>query len=363
MSTATPDVPGSRTRRYIIVGAGAIGAILAAQFEGAGIRSVLVARGENLAVIREHGLTVRRPASTDVVPLEVVGSAAEVRLTADDVLVIATKAQDAEAALAEWAWQPVEAAIRDVSESASGLGADATAGSAAGVPTQTPQAHRMLGADLPVLTFQNGLSTEDAALRRFSKVYGVSIGIAASHLSPGIVVSPSFPVVGSIWLGRYPDQRDEVQDEFVADLVGAGYDAQSVSNVSEWKARKLLVNAANGLDVLAGDDEDRRVARKRLIAETRAVFEAAGVAVVQDAPRFSLAVQEVPGHTSGRLSTWQSFARGASSEVDYLNGEIVLIARKAGIDAPLNERLQRLLGSQAALSEAPGTHTLSELLA
>ncbi|QWT24827.1 ketopantoate reductase family protein [Subtercola sp. PAMC28395] len=349
-------------RRYIIVGAGAIGAILAAQFEGAGIRSVLVARGENLAAIREHGLTVRRPASTDVVRLDVACSPGEVNLTTDDVIVIATKSQDAEAALAEWAWQPVEAAVPANSDPTAGLGAVAIAGPGDGAGTEPP-VQRMLGADLPVLTFQNGLSTEDAALRRFSKVYGVSIGIAASHLSPGIVVSPSYPVVGSVWLGRYPDQHDEVQDQFVADLVAAGFDSQSVSNVSAWKARKLLVNAANGLDVLAGDDEDRVVARKRLFGEARAVFEAAGLAVVQDAPRFSLAVQEVPGHTSGRLSTWQSFARGASSEVDYLNGEIVLIARKAGVGAPVNERLQRLLGSQAARSEAPGTHTLAELLA
>ena len=350
-------------RRYIIVGAGAIGAILAAQFEGAGIRSVLVARGENLAAIKEHGLTVRRPASTDVVRLTVAGSAAEVKLTTDDVIVIATKSQDAEAALAEWAWRPVEAPIPLASDPAPGLGAVASARLGDGARTESPPVQRMLGADLPVLTFQNGLSTEDAALRRFSKVYAVSIGIAASHLSPGIVASPSYPVVGSLWLGRYPDQHDDVQDQFVADLVAAGFDAQSVANVSAWKARKLLVNAANGLDVLAGDDEDRRVARKRLLAETRAVFDAAGVAVVQDAPRFSLAVQEVPGHTSGRLSTWQSFARGASSEVDYLNGEIILIARKAGVGAPVNERLQRMLGSQAARSEAPGTHTLAELLA
>lgn len=316
-------------RRYVIIGAGAIGAILAAQFEQAGIRSILIARGRHLDAIRAEGLRVRRPAGDDVVRLATASGPDDLELTSDDVLVLATKTQDAEAALAEWAWRPV-------------VGGG-------------------VAADLPILTFQNGLITEDLALRRFARVYAVSIGIAASYLEPGVVVSPSFPVVGVLWLGRYPNAHDELQDAFVADLTAAGYESTSVPDVSAWKARKLLGNVANGLDVLDGSDEERAEARRLLVAETTAVFEAAGVAVAP--PRaFTLVVEDVPGHAGGKFSTWQSFARGASSEVDYLNGEVVLIARRAGVEAPLNERLQRILGAQAAAGHAPGTHPLSDLL-
>ena len=59
-------------------------------------------------------------------------------------------------------------------------------------------------ADLPILTLQNGLASEDAALRRFDRVIGVSVGIPASHLEPGVVVSPAKPVVGVAWIGGYP---------------------------------------------------------------------------------------------------------------------------------------------------------------
>jgi 2-dehydropantoate 2-reductase len=58
----------------------------------------------------------------------------------------------------------------------------------------------------------------------------------------------------------------------------------------------------------------------------------------------TLSVDPVAGHTGGRLSTWQSFARGATSEIDYLNGEVVRLGRLHGVATPVNERLQRLLG-------------------
>jgi thiosulfate/3-mercaptopyruvate sulfurtransferase len=48
-------------RRYVVVGAGAIGATVAAQLHTAGRRVVLVARGANLSALRDHGLRYLRP--------------------------------------------------------------------------------------------------------------------------------------------------------------------------------------------------------------------------------------------------------------------------------------------------------------
>ena len=62
----------------------------------------------------------------------------------------------------------------------------------------------------------------------------------------------------------------------------------------------------------------------------------------------------MPGHEPGHLSTWQSFARGTSSEVDFLSGEVALIARRHGIDAPLNAAVARELGALAARGGRPG---------
>jgi len=223
----------------------------------------------------------------------------------------------------------------------------------------------LLGADLPVLTFQNGLATEDLALRRFARVYGVSIGVAASYLVPGEVVSPSYPVIGVAWLGRYPDQADPVADVYVRDLTAAGFKVDAVADISAWKARKLLGNVGNGLDVLDGPPEQKARARELLVAEVHAVYAAAGIVTPADAPPVSagvLTVDPVPGHTGGRLSTWQSFARGASSEIDYLNGEIVALGRRYGVATPVNERVQRLLGARSVAGLGPGADGLDAVL-
>lgn len=55
-------------------------------------------------------------------------------------------------------------------------------------------------------------------------------------------------------------------------------------------------------------------------------------------------------------STWQSVHRGLGSvETDYLSGEIVLTARRLGLDAPVNRVLQELSASVAAGELAPGS--------
>lgn len=330
----------STNRRYVIIGGGAVGGALAAQLVPAGHQVVLVARGEHGRAVRDHGLVVRRPDRVDVVHMAVAAGPHDVALRPEDILVLATKTQDAEAALALWAWQPV---------------VDVT-GAPVGV-----------AADLPVVTYQNGLLTEDLALRRFARVYGATIGIAASHLVPGEIVSPSLPpAVGLVWLGRHAAPRDRLQDELVADLVGAGFAVWSVDDVRQQKAAKLLANVANGLDLFTGDDRSRDRAGTLLREEALAVLTAAGMTLPPggrlDRGDVDFTVLPVAGHVGGRLSTWQSFARGTSSEVDYLNGEVVLMARRHGLAAPLNAAVQRLLGPQVSATDPPSP-ALADLLA
>ncbi len=62
-------------------------------------------------------------------------------------------------------------------------------------------------------------------------------------------------------------------------------------------------------------------------------------------------------------STWQSLARGASVEVDYLNGEIVLLGRLHDVPTPVNELLQHATHHAAAAGTPPGAIPAAELLA
>ncbi|MET1071074.1 MAG: 2-dehydropantoate 2-reductase, partial [Umezawaea sp.] len=159
--------------RYVVIGGGAVGATVAAQLHLTGTSTVLVARGAHLAALRAGGLRYVRPGGTTTVPVPVVGGPDELELTGDDVLVVATKAQDVEEVLATWAWRPV-----------------VDRGAAASV--------------LPIVLLQNGLDSERSALRRFATVFGAVTWSAASHLEPGEVVSPTSPIASVFWIGAYP---------------------------------------------------------------------------------------------------------------------------------------------------------------
>lgn len=319
------------TRRYVVIGAGAVGALLAAELALTGVDAVLVARGAALDAIRRRDVVIARPDRTDAVPVAVVGGPDELELRPGDVLVLAVKAQDAVAALDAWARRPV----------AGGGLADA----------------------LPVVTLQNGVATEPEALRRFERVIGASVGVAAQHLRPGEVASPAEPTVGRIWLGGFPDRRDPDQDAIAADFTRARFATESRDDIRAVKAWKLLANLANALDLYDGDPADRAAAAALLREEARAVYAAAGIrAAAIDVPR--AAVRNVPGYPAVKLSTWQSLARGASVEVDYLNGEIVLLGRLHGAPTPLNARVQREIARRAAAGAGVGESTpLRSLLA
>lgn len=310
--------------RYIVIGAGALGALLAAQWTLAKVPVTLVARGESFAVIRTNGVRVRRPQGDDVVPVEVVASIAEAAPVPSDTVVLAVKSQDAEAAIAQIAWVPLVGG-------------------------------RGVVADLPILTLQNGVASEDAALRRFDRVIGVSVGIPASHLEPGVVVSPATPVVGVAWIGGYPASLPGEEERHRGAFALAGFAARIEPDIAAAKRRKLIANLRNVVEVFDATLEEQEYAETALADEARRVFAVAGLTVAPapwDAPRIEVA--EVAGHTPGHLSTWQSFARGASSEVDFLSGEVALIARRYGVPAPLNAAVARELGALAARGGRPG---------
>jgi thiosulfate/3-mercaptopyruvate sulfurtransferase len=299
------------TARYIVIGGGAVGATLAAELHTAGIPVVLVARGAHLAELRWSGLRYLRPDGEHVVSVPVAAGPDEVELHAGDVLVLATKAQDAEAALAEWAWQPVKEA-------------DGGTGAAAAV--------------LPIVVLQNGLDTERVALRRFATVYGAVIWSPSVYVTPGEVVSPAEPAVGVLWLGRYPSGRDARLEEVAADLRAARHLVEVVDDVPRWKAGKLLQVIGNALDALYRPSPLRDRAAAALRAEVRQVYRLAGEspADLHAETALDLGQYRARGRPQVGRSTWQSLQRGASPESDFLNGEITLLARLHGTEAPRN---------------------------
>jgi 2-dehydropantoate 2-reductase len=325
--------------RYIVIGAGAIGGTIGGRLAAGGHEVVLVARGAHLDALRSRGLSLATPEGTSTLDIPAVAGPADLDLCEDDVLLLATKTQDAEPLLTEWAWQPAAGAV----------GADS----------------------LPVVCAQNGVASERIALRRFRRVYGMCVWLPATHLEPGAVEANGAPLAGLLHVGRYPSGTDATAEKIGADLAGSGFLAPVVADIMRWKYGKLLANLSNAIEAVCGHDAWLHATelRRRVTAEGRAVLDAAGLAYARERESAELRADRVqirPVNGAERVggSSWQSLTRGTGSiEADFLNGEIVLMARERGIPVPVNEVLQRLATQAARDRRPPGSATPDEVLA
>jgi 2-dehydropantoate 2-reductase len=326
--------------RYIIIGAGAVGGAIGGRLAGAGCEVVLVARGAQRAALAERGLRLKVPDGVSTYRLPVVEEPAELgELRPDDVLVLAVKTQDSEAALAAWGPAPV-----------------------AGGGTAAER--------LPVVCAQNGVESQRLALRRFRRVYGVCVWLPATFVEPGVVSAEGAPLTGVLHLGRYPHGTDETARLIAADLEKSRFEAPVVPDVTRWQYAKLLANLVNSIEaVTVLPDGDAGLALySRVRAEGAAVLDAAGIAYPRaeeerEARGDKIRLVEIEGAPRGGGSSWQSLNRGTGTiEADYLNGEIALLGRLHGVPTPLNDLLQRLANTFAREHRPAGSLPFDELI-
>ncbi|MFF2195904.1 ketopantoate reductase family protein [Streptomyces sp. NPDC058157] len=323
--------------RYIIIGAGAVGATIGGRLAETGREVVLVARGPHAEALRTKGLRLTTADGERVHRLPVATHPDDLgALRPDDVLVLTVKTQDAVAALDTW-------------------GAAEVAGG--GTAAQR----------LPLLCAQNGVESERLALRRFARVYGVCLWLPATFLEPGVVSALCTPLTGILHLGRAAGGSDERIRAVAADLEASGFEAPVVEDVMRWKYAKLLRNVGNAIQVTTGPEPDPAKAALllRAVREAEAAFAAAGIGYTSDAEQSAARdgkVQEPPGVRGG--SSWQSLARGTGSvEADYLNGEIALLGRLHGVPTPVNEVLRHAANIFAREALPPGAMSITDLTA
>lgn len=311
--------------RIVILGAGAIGGVVGGLLARAKRDVLLLARGAHLAAIRERGLRVEMPGDTFVVQPPVAERVTEWRR--GDLVVLATKTQDAAAALRGLAAPP----------------------------------------EIPIACFTNGVEAERIALRHARDVYGACVMMPATHLSPGLVQVWAAPVPGLIDLGRYPDGQGDHADELAGELIVAGFSVETRTNIMKWKRGKLLSNLMNGAEALTSPAARTSLLAEQAKAEARACFAAANLSCSSEAEdaarRTGFESKPIEGATRSGGSTWQSLARGATTlETDYLNGEIAMLGRLNHVPTPVNEALQRIAAEAAAAGRAPGSLSLDELI-
>ena len=308
--------------RYVVFGAGAIGAVVGGRLSQAGCDVALVARGAHLAALQADGLRLESPAGTDLVRVPAVGHPGEVEWGAGHVILMAVKSQQTPAALVALA---------------------------AAAPPETP-----------IVCLQNGIANEPAALRLFPHVYAVSVACPASHLEPGVAQAWSTPVTGLLDIGRYPAGVDRICELVAADFRAATFSSYPDPAIRRWKNRKLLTNLGNAIEAVCGPHEREGLLADLVLAEGESVLAAAGLDAateLEDKDRRADLLErgEIAGLARPGGSSWQSLRRGTGDiETDYLNGEIVLLGRIHGVPTPANELLQRLARELAVTRHTPG---------
>jgi 2-dehydropantoate 2-reductase len=316
--------------RFAVLGAGAIGCAIGGRLHQAGHDVTLIARGAQLEALRSGGLTLQTPDGDATLDVPAVGSPGEAGIAPGDVVILATKSQDTVAAL-------------------DGLAAVAP--------------------DAVVVCAQNGIANEGMALRRFADVYGMYVFLTAQYVTPGVVQVFCHPVAGLLDVGRYPEGGDDTALAVAEALTGAGFASRMDADIMRMKRRKLLGNLVNAIQVVCGGEGDEaQELHQRAQAEAEACFAAAGVdwASWEETRARGAAVSEpraVHGAEHRFSSTWQSLQRGTGRiEVDFLNGEVVLLGRLHGVPTPVNAEIQRLANRIARDGAAPDPAAVAALL-
>ena len=296
--------------RTLIMGTGAVGAYFGGLLALAGEDVIFVARGENLAALREHGLCIDGVNGRMHVP--------RVRAIADPAaagtcerVLVCVKSYDTAAAAA---------ALRPV-----------------------------IHADTTVLSLQNGIENEAilAAALGLPPLLGALTHIGAELVAPGVVRHDSG---GRIVFGER-DGRRSARAQRLAQLFVTAHIAHHLSghiDVMLWD--KLAWNAAfNACTAVArqtvGDllaQADGRALVRAAMHEVVTVAQANGVGL--DAARIDPEIERSAaelGHL--RTSMLQDRERGRRLEYDALNGAVLRAADGAGAPAPVNRVLYGLL--------------------
>jgi 2-dehydropantoate 2-reductase len=216
--------------------------------------------------------------------------------------------------------------------------------------------------DATVVTMQNGVRSDQEAadILGRDRVVGCVLNISATYLEPGVVEQNTS---GLFQVGApFPESKARVDD--VLALLSLAIKTEPVADVARSRWTKLMANLNNAIMAITGLPIGKALRHPGLtrlsIATIREGVKTAqlggfGLDQSRRARTFRL-MSTLPMPLSyrvfrGRLagnfppdstygpSTLQSLQRGSSSELDYLNGEIVALGERIGRPTPYNKGL------------------------
>jgi 2-dehydropantoate 2-reductase len=305
--------------KIAVIGAGAIGGLVAGYLKLKGNDVTLVGRPDAVKAIKTDGLKVSGVRGEMDISLPVCESLGE----KVDLVILATKTQDLENAL--------KANIEFIREAV-------------------------------VLTTQNGLQADSivAGFIPKEKIISSIVMFGSTYLKPGEIVHN----FDKSWIIGKAFGRNDDSVVKVSHVLNTIFPTIVSEDIAGMKYLKVFVNSNNCIPAILGVSMQEAFSDTDICAISVAIWKE-GLTVVEKAgvnlsslPDFplervtklaALSLPEAAKIFSGIMislsrepmygSILQSIKRGKISEIDYINGEFVALAKKNKIDAPLNEKL------------------------
>ena len=314
--------------RVAILGAGSVGCFIGGCWQAAGVPVTFVGRQRFAADIAEHGLTVSDH------------SGWERRLADADYRTDAAALGDAEViALCVKSGATAEAA-REIAE------------------------HGRAGA--LVISFQNGIRNFDVLSGALAERFELARGLVSYNVA--YLGSGRFHkgVAGLLYAEDLPRTRA------LAEAVGDGPAAlRPASDMLGLAWGKLLINLNNAVNALSGrtllEELTERDYRRVVAAAQREglrLLKAAGIRPAKlgaanprllpnlfDSPDWlfrKVLLRKWKIDARARSSMADDLAAGRTTEVDYINGELIGLAERLGLDAPVNRKIVELIRAAEA---------------
>jgi len=309
--------------KIAVIGAGAIGSIVAAGLCRSGEDVILIGREDQVNAIKANGLQIKSSSGTEKLNVPVA-----VKLTAPvDLAIFSTKTQDIDEAYGQNS-EFVEHAL--------------------------------------ILTTQNGVQADNILSHHFypEQVISSIVMFGATYVKPG-EVTYNFP--GEWIMGKRFVPNNEKLHE-VAAILKKSFNVVVTDNILGMKWLKVFVNFNNCIPALIGKSMQETFADMELcklsvmlLKEALPIVQTANVKLVS-LPQFpvervtglaAMPVEQGAGIINKTLtnlskeplygSILQSIMRGKSSEIDFINGEIVQVASSMRNEAPLNKKVVRMV--------------------
>jgi 2-dehydropantoate 2-reductase len=300
--------------KVCVIGAGAIGSLLAAHLATVADVSVLTRRDDHAQALNEHGLKV---SGRHDFTAEVTAVAEPSELPEFDLGIIATKATG-------------------------------VTGAAASLRSRFPGA--------TIMTVQNGLGAEEIVRAQggWPLVSAVTFMSGTKHSDTHVEYILDTPT----WLGPYEGSPYERVQEIAQLLRDAGLEAEALPDLRPAQWSKLVFNATvNGVSALTGLPHDAHFAAETepsdlghlvhdLVDEGKRVAAAAGVELYDDPWEMNvLATRRGSAHYPSMLEDVEAHR---PTEVELINGALVREAARREVDVPLHTAVYRLVAAREA---------------